>query len=752
MTPAARNRLVGNRIVRVEAMIETLVKQAGNQPHLQSDENKKNQENNNILTPVSCGSPISHNATPFSGSGAVVANGVPSPENGGGFGCLEERRLKNGLPENEPRLSSQIRGSQRHGTVALASSEVHTSVSETLLAALPSQEDVETIASISGNLAMYSYRSLVKPYRQLEDGGLDEGEQLKERPNPNTHPIIIARKMLLLAIALQCANPEALQNAKRLSEPAGTMARRLVDTATTQFTKNDDVMATAEGMECLVLEGIYQSNDGNLRQAWLAWRRAIGIAQLIGLQRHNSPPLNSIESTYKVDPRFFWYRLLYVDRFMSLMLGLPQASLDNSMVSGAAMSNDTPMGQFERRQCVIAGRILERNERGPSADDLTLTQAIDMDLQKAAASLPSKWWLTPNLATIRDDHDFFWEMHRLHNQMFHFNLLNLLHLPYMLHSSFGPDQRRYEYSRITCANAARELLNRYIMFRSHNRVACCCRVVDFFALMASLTLLLTHLDSHRKAKHAVNVNVLAHQRQSDRAMIEQALENMLEVAKLNADLINEKSANVLRKLLSIEADAAQGLGYKLHNGTGETGGNTSILRLQVPHIGLVTIASDGEITKEAQDEHQHLASDSQAPLAKQINTRGYGSLDPAPLDAQRTGILSLGPSVQEATLSSVEAPTQRRKQVEHLNHGAQRGSHFQQINIAEEDELMMAVSESFNRPLPLESGYSGVPINTDQWAFQGVDVAFFDSLMRETNTPTEGEAAGWWMLAGTSDM
>lgn len=83
-------------------------------------------------------------------------------------------------------------------------------------------------------------------------------------------------------------------------------------------------------------------------------------------------------------------------------------------------------------------------------------------------------------------------MGRLFNQLHYYNLLSQRHLPYMLREA---PERRYEYSRMTCANAVREVLSSFIMFRSFNRNDLCCRTVDFFALMAAITLLLAHLGS-----------------------------------------------------------------------------------------------------------------------------------------------------------------------------------------------------------------------------------------------------------------
>jgi hypothetical protein len=141
--------------------------------------------------------------------------------------------------------------------------------------------------------------------------------------------------------------------------------------------------------------------------------------------------------------------------------------------------------------------------------------------------------LAPNLdITSTDSQALFWNTRRLFAQVLHYNLVNQLHLPYMLRSSSA--QRKYEYSLIACVNASHEVLSRFITLRSFNGIAYSCRTVDFLALMAAMTLLLAHLDSHLSE----TVNLLAHQYHSDRTMIEKVQENMKDVNRLNSDTVH----------------------------------------------------------------------------------------------------------------------------------------------------------------------------------------------------------------------
>ena len=84
------------------------------------------------------------------------------------------------------------------------------------------------------------------------------------------------------------------------------------------------------------------------------------------------------------------FRMFFMNRYLCLMLGLSQSCLDRSMAFGPMFENNTPMERLERIHYVIASQIFERNESSPSSEDLTLTQTLDIELQRAVRTLPSR--------------------------------------------------------------------------------------------------------------------------------------------------------------------------------------------------------------------------------------------------------------------------------------------------------------------------------------------------------------------------
>ncbi|KAJ5982901.1 hypothetical protein N7481_005000 [Penicillium waksmanii] len=315
-------------------------------------------------------------------------------------------------------------------------------------------------------------------------------------------------------------------------------------------------------------------------------------------------------------PQFMWFRIVSLDRNLCLMLGLTQGSFDQSMATGTVFMDDIPMGRLESMHCTLASQILERNESDPYANESALTQSLDLELQKAGRSMPSKWWLMPNLGSVINNlQALLFDMGRLFNQLYHYNLLNQLHLPYILRSS---QDRKHEYSRIIC--------------------------LILFALMAAITLLLAHLDSHRFPQ---TNNLLAYQYLSDRAMIEQAQVNIEQISRVNGDTLSAQ----------INAQSPISNGQPL-----------------APVVGMQN--SDSSDTA----------------------VGGFGSGRSDGNDFSR--------SIIESNYNSVD----------NMN--------------GPSEQLASRCPGKVSDALPQNSQDPGLTAGVDDWAFQGVGMAFFDSIMR----------------------
>ncbi|KAF2815513.1 uncharacterized protein BDZ99DRAFT_378845 [Mytilinidion resinicola] len=590
-------------------------------------------------------------------------------------------------------------------------------ISHLLLAAFPSQEDMYILLKAGNGSSMFCHNVNVKSGSQLDREAIEDDAKLAEIPIPSTHPVLLARQMLLISSLLLHFAPN--EHIHGLSEHHRIVMERLSDTAINQVTTNEALLGTMESLECILLEGFFHLNCGNIRRAWLALRRAMGAAQLMGIDRPFNSPVKVLDPSTNIDPRFMWFRIVYMDRFLSLMLGLPQGNSDVSMGSDTALANSAPSERLERFHAVISARVLERNQLGLTQRAIAMTKEIDTELLNTAECLPAKFWGPPNFAGLeKDSQEAFSESMRVKDQMFHYTLLNQLHLPFLLCPS---DDRKNDYSKITCVNASREILTRFVDFRTFNRITACCRLADFLALVAGMTLILAHLVSRRFKE---TDNLLAHQRLGDRATVEQALENMEVNSKFNEDMLGVRCADLLQHMLKIEADAAQGQRYstqKVQWAESYHEDERNVLIINVPYFGTIRIAREGIRSIETLRMSPHSQD-----LGGPITIGGIGSVHvPNHISTNDFGQPSANVSaslVDDTELDNVSPPSHQRPE-------QRRTGELQAVS----DAVQLPGAVIGDEFMQQQDLYPGVAAGMNDWVFQGVDTAFFDSLMKGTS-------------------
>jgi hypothetical protein len=215
----------------------------------------------------------------------------------------------------------------------------HEKLSQFLHASLPSEEDTRRIYAAARHSPILAHEIITMPYDLLDKKDVTAGEGLVEIPGPTQHPVLISRHMLLLATFLQHLHPDHHEEIKLLSEAPRTVMERLADLVVSLVTTNDELLGTIEGLECVIIESVYQANIGNLRRSWMSCRRAMNIAQLMGLNRHdNQAQYKVLDPTKEYHPHVMWFRIVFLDRYLCLMLGLSQGCLDRSMASDAMLA------------------------------------------------------------------------------------------------------------------------------------------------------------------------------------------------------------------------------------------------------------------------------------------------------------------------------------------------------------------------------------------------------------------------------
>ncbi|KAI5458974.1 hypothetical protein BGZ63DRAFT_361188 [Mariannaea sp. PMI_226] len=425
----------------------------------------------------------------------------------------------------------------------------YASISKQLLDQFPAQETLYAISQRSPG-AKYVL-AVFYSQKDQRDGKPQPISSLAQIPDVSSHPAMIAKHLL---------------------DPAQTM-EDWVGMVSRLVTSDDELIGSLEGLECLILQSFYQSDAGHLRKAWMTSRRALNLAQLMGIHRRSTKFIRSCDPSFdpkrQPSPSVLWFRINCSDRYLSLVLGLPIGSRDESFLEDSDSQDEGASDRLGRVYAIMSGRIAERNLMSGS-EAYVMTQSLDLEIEKASKLMGALWWKLPDMSSYcgwteacSDD------MSAVKLQVRHFSLLILLHLPYLLRDR---DQRRYEYNRTTCMQASRAVLLRFLEFRNAFTTATAGRHVDYSALVAAMTLLLGYLGTPWPEYES--------QRSQDRELAEKTQHKMEEMASLNNDQLYLESAETIRQLMPI---------VQCCTGGTSTQGSKATVHLSVPFLGTVNI-------------------------------------------------------------------------------------------------------------------------------------------------------------------
>lgn len=173
-------------------------------------------------------------------------------------------------------------------------------IRQALLELLPTQREVNMIIDSSSSwLLIYALEN------QFKDSVASSVFNLAEVSKQ--HPTRIAGAVLHIAVCLQQLDPDFDTSQLRLYPTVEARMDKCVNVVQALITSDDELVSTVSGLECLVLQGVFHINAGNPRRAWLTFRRALSIGQLMGI--------NKRETTIK-GGREIWCSILQADRYL----------------------------------------------------------------------------------------------------------------------------------------------------------------------------------------------------------------------------------------------------------------------------------------------------------------------------------------------------------------------------------------------------------------------------------------------------
>ncbi|QGI83742.1 hypothetical protein CEK25_010471 [Fusarium fujikuroi] len=475
------------------------------------------------------------------------------------------------IPRSHYTTSSLISGTMHETTMDLAGPS---GLAETLYKLFPSQIDVNTIFEAS--VGPLYVTTLFHRQADVAEGNSEPPEAVGVIPSPSSRPTLLAKRLLQLVICMQQLSPRFNRPLPSLRASMLRTMEEIVD-GVDKFISANRVVSTLEGLECLLLLGYWQQNAGNLRKAWLIFRQALSVGQLMGIDAGAvAPPDTSFSTRYPPSPQMLWFRSVACDRYLSLLLDLPAGSHDNSFAAQQLTVRDSPSEKLEKLHAVVSEKMIERNN-STQVEAYSLTQLISSDLMAGQGLMGDSWWEVPLVNTEQSPASAVEVASRLIMQMSHHLLLVLLHIPYLLRNPLFPHDQ--QNSKTICTSSSRNILDRFRVFRSFNDSAYACRHVDYAALVAAMTLLVSHAQNLEVRDPTNGQNM---HRITDRALIIAVKDRMKHLSYLNGDKFFEESTNVIEKLLPLLSSP------ETESPTFDPQCSPSV-ELKIPYFGVITI-------------------------------------------------------------------------------------------------------------------------------------------------------------------
>ncbi|KAK1624401.1 hypothetical protein BDP81DRAFT_357380 [Colletotrichum phormii] len=589
--PPGSNKHIVDRLGQVEALVRQLIKSGTHSEHRYIDDRLVSQAESRDrvwgerAAPRRSASPVVVSTTTPQSHRSESPNCDPQAGSSATVGDTHSQRSTSPVRPGVPPLTS-----------AALSTKAHEAICKKLFAAWPNPEDIAIILAIPVETSQI-IRALICTRSSPKPSSLPSSTALLQLPPTGSHPVLIARSLLILASFLQGMPFSSAHHLEKLSTSWHNIMSRAVETAHDLVTCKDELVDSLEGLECIMLEGLYENYAGNLRTSWLAGRRGVAIAQMLGLSRGIKP--RSLVGSV-IEPNDLWFRLVQFDRYLSLMLGLPQSALEDVYAGPDALEGCPPLDRFLRLCTVACGRLLQRHPA--EVYNYKMAKNIDKLLQEASTVMPAQWWVVPTLASEIGHLEKIREALRFNDHFMYYHLLLQLHFPNIL-------RPMSEHDRATAVTASREILSRFLSFRATRPARFYCRGVDLIAFLSCTALCLAHIcDFHHQTTDGTGFHLSVHQRLGDRGMLEQALVVMQVLVDQHNDEIATRVATLLKHLLRIQDDMTLGerytvkfspetsladddLGYRVKLTDQDT-----VLNIYLPHFWVIRIErqrSDG---------------------------------------------------------------------------------------------------------------------------------------------------------------
>lgn len=180
-------------------------------------------------------------------------------------------------------------------------------IRQVLMELLPSQHVIDTICEDS---ACWMLISAFHKMSGDESNPADSSSTMSSAFNLTElwklHPTAIAKSLLYIAVCLQQL-PFGFDESKLQMGSVEARIDKILSTVQSLVIADDELVSTFEGLECLIIQGIFHINGGNPRRAWLTFRRALNVGQLMGIHKAGGT---------RVGEQMMWGHIVQADRYL----------------------------------------------------------------------------------------------------------------------------------------------------------------------------------------------------------------------------------------------------------------------------------------------------------------------------------------------------------------------------------------------------------------------------------------------------
>ena len=392
-------------------------------------------------------------------------------------------------------------------------------------------------------------------------------------------PAEIAKIMLCIALSINQLPQNFDWSRVSLKENPADLMERYISTVDRLIISDDEISATIDGLECMILEAKYHINLGRPRRSWLLYHRAIAFGQLIGLHRLSQRRPAKPDTEY-YRQLMVWTHLVMGDRYLSLVLGLPYSIAEtfvaSSLKEAAQIAEESAAGEaFLAKMAPLMTAIIDRNQ-SPTNVGYSVTMNIDHQIEELHASTPQNWWTTERLPGATVEQHF----ERLQAQFFFYHAKMLLHMPFMLRSSAD---KIYQYSHTATLNAAREMIRYFDGLRGAEDVGPhICKLLDFQAFTGAMILLLNLCGYNSHARGTVPQVPDLEQDQEDSQLIDRTITLLQVAANEPGGVVASQCAKALGMLGKARSGCCEGAKVKGH-------GEHPSCQIAIPYFGTISI-------------------------------------------------------------------------------------------------------------------------------------------------------------------